>query len=532
MSVRNTLTTTFFFFVVFLLAFHTQAYAAESAMMAVSNASHADALPQQYIVMLNTTDETEKVALYKTIVKHGGSILHQYDALNGFAAVMPEDALVTVRTSTAVSHIEADMIVRGMTDPVENTINDPANWGLDRIDNRTLPMDNAYTSNSDGTGVHVYVFDTGINAEHSEFDGRVVNDYDNIEDGLTSCGNHGTGVAGIIGGKNVGVASGVTLHAMRVLDCNVAGNVSRILEAMDWLSDNAQYPAIVNMSLGSYDSVSYDAAVDKLISKGITVVAAAGNKYQYDACKISPGGASNVITVAASDQADRAATFTAMGACVELFAPGVDIYMATDETEGYRVKNGTSYATPHVTGCAARYLQQNPFATPAEVKDALLAAATPGLISGDLQDTPNRLLYCQFDTTDTTTLESESVNIRDIQESTDDAIDNLPVMMESSSLLVVEDEVVQVESIQLTDNNLVEDEAVQVEPIQLTDNNLVEDEAVQVEPVETSELENIVNIPLAITLNDTAVSTTSPATLLALFLTALVSLTSIAVRRA
>lgn len=244
--------------------------------------------------------------------------------------------------------------------------------------------------------VHVYVFDSGINRNHTQFNNNVIFAYDAIQDGQEACHDHGTGAASLIAGETFGQATeatNVALHSIRVLDCNLMGRTGHILDALNWVAENAEYPAVVNMSLGAYDSDVYNEAVETLIAKGITVVTAAGNTFDHDSCTISPANANGVITVASVDANNSVADFTAMGGCVDIFAPGVDITMADNTTDGTWTHSGTSYSAPIVTGCIANFLYANPAATPSDVHTALLASAN-SIVNGASNGTTTNVLNC------------------------------------------------------------------------------------------------------------------------------------------
>jgi len=272
-----------------------------------------------------------------------------------------------------------------------------APWGLDRIDQRALPLSGTYTPASSGAGVSAYVIDSGVLSAHAEFGGRVASGWTAMSDGLGTgdCNGHGTHVAGTIAGKTYGVAKAATVIPVRVLDCNGSGFNSDVIAGLEWVASNHQAgtPAVANLSLGSIASAMVDAAVQGVINDGVTAVVAAGNS-SADACNSSPARVAGALTVAASDSADKQATFSNYGSCVDLYAPGVGIKSASPaSTTATALMSGTSMASPHVAGAAAVMLSRSPGLLPADVASKLLSAATAGRVSAATAGTPNRLLY-------------------------------------------------------------------------------------------------------------------------------------------
>lgn len=310
-------------------------------------------------------------------------------ALQGVAVRLSAEQLSRLRQDDRIAYIEADQIMEAWA------TQSPATWGLDRIDQRDLPLSNSYTYNYTGTGVRAYIIDSGIRRTHVEFSGRMDNGYDAVTPGGTAddCNGHGTHVAGTVGGSTYGVAKGVILHPVRVLDCNGSGSNSGVIAGVDWVAQNHRKPAVANMSLGGGASSALDTAVNNAIGAGVTFVVAAGNS-NANACNYSPARVGNAITVGSSTSSDARSSFSNYGSCLDLFAPGSSITSAwhTSDTATNTI-NGTSMAAPHVAGVAALYLQANPSATPSAVASAIIGSATSGRLSSVGSGSPNLLLY-------------------------------------------------------------------------------------------------------------------------------------------
>lgn len=357
-------------------------------------------VPGRYIVVLEgapparlTADARAQVAatVDQLAAAHGATVEHRYEAaLRGFSAEMTELAALALAQDPEVAFVQEDAAVH--LDARIQTM--PQNWGLDRIDQPALPLDQRYASIGEGDGVTVYIVDSGIRATHQVFAGRVLPGYDGVGDGrgTDDCNGHGTHVAGTVAGATVGIARGAKIVAIRVMDCAGTGNSSRIVAGIDHIAANHAPRSVANMSIGSNaPNEAIDAAVRNLVAAGVTVIASAGNDNR-NACLQSPGREPAAITVAASTMTDARAGFSNFGPCVDIFAPGDGIFSAgiTSDTIG-TLKNGTSMAAPHVAGVAAAYLGANPGATPAQIRAAILGGGVTDRIT-DAQGSPNLLL--------------------------------------------------------------------------------------------------------------------------------------------
>ncbi|MEU0373213.1 S8 family peptidase [Streptomyces sp. NPDC006283] len=346
----------------------------------------AHAVPGRYIVTLaESADSTEMAS------KVGAKALFTYtSALRGFAADLTADQLKQVRLMPGVTAVEEDATVSALV-PASSLAPAPS-WGLDRIDQRELPLDSDFTTAGSGQGVDAYVLDTGIDYGHSEFGGRAVFGYDAIRDGRRGqdCHGHGTHVAGTVGGSTYGVAREVSLVSVRVLDCEGNGTLSGIIAGMDWVAANAEQPAVLNASLGSDRSTAVNNAADALADSGVLPVVAAGNDAQ-NACNVSPASAERVVTVGATNAADQETGFSNYGSCLALYAPGTEIVSAK-MGGGSVAQNGTSMASPHVAGVAALYKSKHPTASADEVAGWLVEQSTKDVVTGISTGSPNRLL--------------------------------------------------------------------------------------------------------------------------------------------
>ena len=359
----------------------------------------AKPLPGRYIVVFRSGVTDVRGEAGKLAAKHAGTLKHVYTkALKGMALQLPDAAVAALRADPSVAYVEQDQEVHAIATETNAT------WGIDRVDQRSLPLSTTYVYNASGSGVKVYIIDTGIRLDHTDFGGRAHTGYDAVTVGGTAadCNGHGTHVAGTVGGTIYGIAKSVNLYAVRVLDCGGSGSWSQVIAGIDWVTANhGSATAVANMSLGGGKSQAVNDAVENSIASGVVYAVAAGNGNFFgipqNACNNSPASAPSAITTGATTKTDGIASFSNYGTCVDILAPGVNV--TSDWYSGASATNtisGTSMATPHVTGAAAAYLSSNPTATPAQVATALVSNATLNAISGVNNGTPNRLLYTGF----------------------------------------------------------------------------------------------------------------------------------------
>ncbi|MFJ1563026.1 S8 family peptidase [Streptomyces erythrochromogenes] len=363
-----------------------------------------------YVVVLkDTTSRAPTRALAAEAADAGDEVGPVYEAaLNGFAVRTTAARAAALAADPRVASVEPDTVfhITGTADtpqaPPQALPQAPAPWTLDRIDQRELPLDGSYTYATKAEGVTVYILDTGINTGHQEFGGRARAGHNAVFlEGSRDCNGHGTHVAGTVGGQTYGVAKGVSLVAVKVADCRGDGRLSAMIKGLDWVVRDAARapgtPAVANMSMGGSRSRALDAAVLRVVSSGVTFVAAAGNEGR-NACGGSPASVPQALTVGATDAADRRAPFSNHGACVDLFAPGVAVTSAwKDSATATARSSGTSMAAPHVAGAAALLLAGGTARTPAQVSEALVRGAVPDRITALPAGTPNLLLHVTAD---------------------------------------------------------------------------------------------------------------------------------------
>lgn len=327
--------------------------------------------------------------------RHAISVRRRYNAaVTGFAAAMSVETANDLRTDDRVASVEAD------AELTLSKVQASPTWGLDRIDQRSRPLDDAYVYGSRGSGVAIYVVDTGVYRNHSQFGDRVQRGYDATGSGSTDdCVGHGTHVAGTAAGATFGVAKRAQIVPIRVLNCQGAGTKSQLIAGLDWLVRHHRRgrPAVANLSLGGAASRVVDRAVARVLDDGVTVVAAAGNEgdtWWGNACDYSPARVRRAITVGATNRYDQAPLWSNFGPCLDLFAPGVRILSASPAFRtASATESGTSMAAPLVTGVAARYLSQHPAAGPRRVADVITTQATAGIVTNPGPDTTRRLLH-------------------------------------------------------------------------------------------------------------------------------------------
>ena len=371
---------------------------AENGPAPLRGTDNPSAIAGQYIVVLKEGTQSSLSAQSAGgligslgLDPQGITVLSVYgQAIEGFAAKLSAQNLDKLRANPSVAYVEQDGMMYA------NATQSNATWGLDRIDQRNLPLNGTYVYNKTGSGVKAYIIDTGINTSHTSFGGRAVWGTNTTGDGRnTDCQGHGTHVAGTVGSSTWGVAKSTSLIAVKVLDCDGSGTNSGVISGINWaLNNKGSATAVANMSLGGPASTAVDDAVNNAGSRGLVMVVAAGNENQ-NACNVSPARAtgSGVITVGATTRSDARASYSNYGTCVDLFAPGSDITSAwIGSTTATNTISGTSMATPHVAGAVALLLQGNTGISASSARTTVLNNTTNGVLSGE-NGSPDKLLY-------------------------------------------------------------------------------------------------------------------------------------------
>ncbi len=325
------------------------------------------------------------------ISEYGGTVRRTYTAaLNGYAATLSAAQARRLAADPAVDQVFQDRTLHAL-----GTQTNPPSWGLDRIDQANLPLDQKYTyPDTAGSGATVYVIDTGVRVTHQDFGGRAANGYDAVDnDNTAQDGNgHGTHVAATAAGTSYGVAKKARIVAVRVLNNAGSGTTAQVVAGIDWVTRNHSGPSVANLSLGGGADAALDTAVQNSIKSGVTYAVAAGNS-GANAQNYSPARVPEALTVGATTSTDARASYSNYGSRVDLFAPGSSITSAWKTTDtATNTISGTSMASPHVAGAAAVYLAGHPTATPAAVATALTNGATGGVVTNPGTGSPNKLL--------------------------------------------------------------------------------------------------------------------------------------------
>ncbi|GAB1039078.1 MULTISPECIES: S8 family peptidase [Shewanella] len=367
----------------------------------------AKAIKDQYIVVFNTPavinlNDPNGVSAYASSMgarlanEHGIEVRQNFgNSLNGVLVKANAAQIQSLLKDPNIKYVEQDQ--RVSIEPMVEAAGDQggATWGLDRIDQRDLPLNSNYHYDYDGSGVTAFVIDTGVRNTHNEFGGRASSGYDFIDNDNDSsdCNGHGTHVAGTIGGSTYGVAKNVNIVGVRVLNCSGSGTNSGVISGINWVKNNAQGPSVANMSLGGGASQALDDAVNAAVAAGISFVVAAGND-NSNACNYSPARAANAVTVGSTTSTDSRSSFSNYGTCLDIYAPGSSITSAWyNSNSATNTISGTSMASPHVAGVAALYLAENPALSPTQLTNLLVSRASSGKVGDAKTGSPNKLLY-------------------------------------------------------------------------------------------------------------------------------------------
>src|ERR687885_1933748 len=372
---------------------------AAAALATLGAASPSASDRASYIVVLKSSVANPAAVAQEHAARFDGTVTHVYThALKGYSLTLPSAAVAGIAADPRVDYVEADGVITA------DTTQTGATWGIDRIDQRSLPLSGTFTYFATGSGVTAYIIDTGIRFTHTQFGGGAGKGVDEGTNGgsASDCNGHGTHVSGTVGGSTYGVAKSVRLVAVRVLNCSGSGTTSGVIAGVDWVTGNhaAGTPAVANMSLGGGASSSLDTAVSNSIADGVSYEIAAGNGNSagiaQDACNFSPARVAAAMTISATDSTDTKASWANYGSCVDWFAPGVSITSAWYSSDtATNTISGTSMATPHTAGVAAQYLQGHPGSSPSTVRTALFNLTTKSIVKSS-NTTNNHLVFTNF----------------------------------------------------------------------------------------------------------------------------------------
>ncbi|MEU8523695.1 S8 family peptidase [Streptomyces sp. NPDC048577] len=374
------------------------AVAAPAPEGVIQNAGAPGTVANSYIVTLDESAQAETARGRAVAAHYGAKIKKTYtSALNGYSVELSEAQAKKLAADPAVTSVVQNRVFK-----VNGTQPSPPSWGLDRIDQKALPLNQSYTyPDSAGQGVTAYIIDTGVRITHNDFGGRASYGYDAVDNDNTAQDGHGHGthVAGTVAGSSYGVAKKAKIVGVRVLNNQGSGTTAQVVAGIDWVTQNAVKPAVANMSLGGGVDAALDAAVRNSIASGVTYAVAAGND-SSNASNYSPARVSEAITVGSTTSSDARSSFSNYGSVLDVFAPGSSITSSWNSSDSAtNTISGTSMAAPHVAGAAAVYLGDHPTATPSQVSTALTTAATPNVVGNPGSGSPNRLLYVGGGTT-------------------------------------------------------------------------------------------------------------------------------------